>query len=227
MRHFGMDAWRAGYTLCSFYHPIGPIALMDSLVVLLLLVVGLRLLNMRDQHERIALLGQHLGRYQIEKHMESLVQGYMRALGESDAQRQLSIWRLLASAEHDLCAQVSAFVLDFSKEDEARTRISKLPLALPFATRWWSSQCIDARKLLSLHAHALMQAEKDQPGQSPKQKAFTFMAELFLFQHSCHWFCRSRIVASARLLARHQTAYAQVLAAVAPPTREAYLALLT
>jgi len=199
---------------------------MNSLIVLLLLMVGLRLLNMHDQQQRIALLGQHLGRYQIEKHMENLVQGYMRALGESDAQRQLSIWRMLSGAEHDLCAQVSAFVLDFSKEDEARTRISKLPLALPYATRWWPSQCIDARKLLSLHAHALTQAEKDLPEQSSKQKAFTFMAELFLFQHTCHWFCRSKIVASARLLARHQTAYAQVLASVAPPTRNAYLALL-
>lgn len=199
---------------------------MNLLVALLLLLVGVRLLNMRDQHERIALLGKHLGRYQIEKLMESLVQGYMRALGESDAQRQLSIWRMLASAERDLCTQVSALALDFSKEAPARTRISKLPLALPFATRWWSSQCVDARKLLSLHAHALTRASGEQPGQSPKQKAFTFMAELFLFQHTCHWFCRSKIVASARLLARHQTAYAQVLASVPAPTRDAYLALL-
>jgi len=47
-------------------------------------------------------------------------------------------------------------------------------------------------------------------------------AELFLMQHSCHWFCRSRAVASARLQARHQTSHAQVLAAVSPATREAY-----
>lgn len=199
---------------------------MSLFVVLLLLVVGLRLLNMHEQQQRIALLGQHLGRYQIEKHMESLVQGYMRALGESNAQRQASIWSMLTTAEHDMSEQVSAFVLDFSKEGEARTRISKLPLALAYATRWWPGYCVDARKLLSLHAHALTQAEQGVPGQSARQKAFVFMAELFLFQHTCHWFCRSKIVASARLLARHQTAFAQVLASVAPQTRAAYLALL-
>ena len=30
-------------------------------------------------------------------------------------------------------------------------------------------------------------------------------AELFLMQHTCHWYCRSRAVASARMLARHKT----------------------
>jgi len=86
--------------------------------------------------------------------------------------------------------------------------------------------CVDARKLISLHAHALRQALEPGAGGSLKQQAFNFMAELFLFQHTCHWFCRSRVVASARLLARHQTAYAQVLASVAEPTRQAYRALL-
>ena len=38
-------------------------------------------------------------------------------------------------------------------------------------------------------------------------------------QHTCHWFCNSKTVASARLLARHQTTYEQVLASVTPETR--------
>jgi hypothetical protein len=45
-------------------------------------------------------------------------------------------------------------------------------------------------------------------------------------QHSCHWFCRSKVVASARMLARHKTSYEQLLAAVSPETRQAYQALL-
>ena len=45
-------------------------------------------------------------------------------------------------------------------------------------------------------------------------------------QHSCHWFCRSRAVASARMLARHKTSYAHLLACVAPQTRAAYQALI-
>ena len=52
------------------------------------------------------------------------------------------------------------------------------------------------------------------------------MAELLLMQHTCHWFCRSFVVASARLLAQHQTHYQQALAAVSPETRSAYQALV-
>jgi hypothetical protein len=59
---------------------------------------------------------------------------------------------------------------------------------------------------------------------APKDKAFTLMAELFLMQHTCHWYCKSKPVASARLMARHQTGYAQVIDAVDPATRRAYLA---
>ena len=51
-------------------------------------------------------------------------------------------------------------------------------------------------------------------------------AELFLMQHTCHWFCKSKTVASARLMARHKTTYEQVLASVAPATRDAYQKLL-
>lgn len=199
---------------------------MNSLVILFALMVGLRLLNRREQQERIALLGRHLARHQIEKRMENLVQGYMRALGEKDAQRQTAIWNMLTTEEHAVCEEVSALALEFAKETEVRTRLSKLPLALPYATQWLPSASVDARKLLSLHAHALAQAAQSEPEQSAKQKAFVFMAELFLFQHTCHWFCRSKIVASARLLARHQTAYAQVLASVSTQTRQAYQALL-
>jgi hypothetical protein len=50
-------------------------------------------------------------------------------------------------------------------------------------------------------------------------------AELFLLQHTCHWYCKSKTVASARMLARHQTSYDQLLAAVSPETRNAYRTL--
>jgi len=50
-------------------------------------------------------------------------------------------------------------------------------------------------------------------------------AELFLMQHTCHWFCRSRAVASARMRARHQTSHAQLIESVSPQTREAYCQL--
>jgi len=82
------------------------------------------------------------------------------------------------------------------------------------------------RKVFSVHAKALEQAAQNHQQRTPKDKAFTLMAELMLLQHSCHWFCRSKTVASTRLLMRHQTHYAQVLDAVAPSTRKAYVALV-
>lgn len=199
---------------------------MEPLIVVLMALVGLRLLAMREQRARIALLGEHLAHHQIEQLMESVVQGSLRALGESDPERQASIWSMLQASQTELAEQVGALALVFSKVPEPDARISKLPMALPFVTRWWPGICVDARKLISLHAHALRDAAQGAPDASSKSRAFTFMAELFLFQHTCHWFCRSQVVASARLLARHQTAYAQVLASVAAPTRQAYRALM-
>lgn len=199
---------------------------MELLILLTLLVLGMHVLNTRDQRARVALLGGHLGRYHIEKLMESLIQGYLRALGEADLQRQAAIWGMLEATEVELCEQFNAFVLEFAKVDESQARVSKLWLALPYATRWMSGFTFDVRKLLGIHAHAMTQAASKGQPLPPKDKAFTLMAELLLLQHSCHWFCRSKLVASARLLARHQTPYAQVLASVAPQTRQAYCALV-
>ncbi|MGJ4748726.1 hypothetical protein ACQV5M_20360, partial [Leptospira sp. SA-E8] len=58
---------------------------------------------------------------------------------------------------------------------------------------------------------------------SPRDKAYTMMAELLLMQHSCHWFCRSRSVADARMVMRHQTQHAQLLTSVSEITRAGYL----
>ncbi|MFZ4623905.1 MAG: hypothetical protein ACOYNF_06665 [Rhodoferax sp.] len=199
---------------------------MDILGVLILLFLGLHVLNLRDQRVRIALLGAHLGRYQIEKLLESLMQGYLRALGESDLQRQSTIWSMLETAEATLCEQFNRFALEFSSIDPAQTRVSRLALALPYAARWWPGNSFDVRKVLSVHAHAMTQAASNSRQLAPKGKAFTMMAELLLMQHTCHWFCRSKLVASARLLARHKTPYVQVLASVTPETRQAYCALV-
>jgi len=157
--------------------------------------------------------------------MEDLTQGYLRALGEADPQRQAAIWHILAGVEADLVEQFNAFALEFSNVTEPQARISRLPVALPYAVVWLSGYSFDMRKALAIHAHAIARAAHRQPGQLPRDKAFTLMAELFLMQHTCHWFCRSKMVAAARLLARHQTPYAQVLASVAAPTRQAYCQL--
>ena len=60
---------------------------MDVLTLALLFAVGSFLLKTREQRQRIALLGAHLGQFQIEKLMERLNDGYLRALDEPDEQR--------------------------------------------------------------------------------------------------------------------------------------------
>jgi hypothetical protein len=198
---------------------------MDIFVFFTLLAIGVHVLKKREQAQRIALLGSYLSQFQIEKLMQDVLSGYQRALGETSPERQAQVWRHLEPAEQTLCQQFNRFVLEFAKVAEPQARLSRLPLALPFVSQYFPASTLDLRKLLSVHAHGISQASQSKPDQAPKSRAFTLSAELMLMQHSCHWFCRSRTVASARLLARHQTAYAQVLDAVAPSTRQAYLQL--
>jgi hypothetical protein len=132
----------------------------------------------------------------------------------------------LDSTETRLCQQCDSFVLEFSTVGDSQAKGSTLPFGLPYATRVFPRATFDLRKVLAVHARGLARAIDNAAQQPPIRKAFTLSAELYLMQHSCHWFCRSRSVASARLLAHHKTSYAQVLASVAPETRNAYLALM-
>lgn len=197
-----------------------------DIFILLMIALGVYILKTTEQKKRIALLGSHLGSHQIEKLMESLTEGYLRSLGEANPERQAQIWSFLATAEVELCEQFNRFAAEFAGLEAADTCVSKLPIAIPYATRLFPSATFDLRKVLSVHARGISQAANNSQHQSPKNKAFTMSAELFLMQHTCHWFCRSKTVASARMLARHQTPYDQLLASVSPETRSAYTALV-
>ena len=190
-----------------------------------LLAVGAWVVKSREQQRRIALLGQHLGEYRLEKLMETLTQGYLRALGETDPERAGPIWQLLAASEQALSAQFSRFAAGFAQVDAAQARVSTLRWALPLADKLWPQASFDLRAAFRLHANGIAQVVANTAGLSPKDKAFTLTAELFLMQHTCHWFCRSRATASARMVLRHQTPHAQLVASVSPATRAAYLAL--
>lgn len=198
---------------------------MDIWLLAGLLAVGGWVLKSRDQKRRIALLGQHLGEYRLEKLMETLTQGYLRALGEADPERSRPIWQLLAASEEELSAQFARFAAGFAKVDAAQARASKIPWALPLADRLFPQASFDVRAAFQLHADGIAQVVANRAGLSPKNKAFTLTAELFLMQHTCHWFCRSKATASARMVVRHQTPHAQLIASVSPETRAAYLAL--
>lgn len=178
----------------------------------------------QEQGRRIALLGRHLAQYQIEQHMETLTQGYLRALGEDDSERRDQIWLLLQGTERTLRSQFSRMAGEFGRTDAAQARVSQLPFYVPFAVRFAPAATFDLRQALALHARGIERA-MDAGDASPRDRAFTISAELLLMQHTCHWFCRSRTVASARTLARHKTTYDQLVASVSPQTRAEYLAL--
>ena len=199
---------------------------MELLVVFALLAFAVQVFKAREQSQRIALLGGFLGKYRVEKLMEDLLTGYQRALGETDEDRQLQVWRHLEPVEQNLNEQFNRFVLAFAEVYSAQARVSKLPVALPFVSLAMPATTFDLRKLLAVHGRGITQALTNADGQTPKRKAFKLMAELLLMQHSCHWFCRSKLVASARMLARHQTSYEQLLTSVSPQTRQAYATVL-
>jgi hypothetical protein len=199
---------------------------MELLVVSALLAFAIQVFKSREQAQRIAFLGGFLSKFRIEKLLEDLLNGYQRALGDSDPDRQAQVWRHLEPTEQNLNEQFSRFVLAFAEVYSATARVSKLPMALPFVSLAIPAATFDLRKLLAVHGRGISQAVVNAQGLTPKRKAFNLMAELLLMQHSCHWFCRSKLVASARMLARHQTSYAQLLEAVSPETRQAYLAVV-
>ena len=198
---------------------------MNLISLAILAAIALWFVRSKDQRQRIALLATHLGQHQIEKHMETLTQGYLRALGEADAPRREQIFSMLQSTEQTLATQMRALVESFAQVDAASARISRLPLYLPWVTQLLPQATFDMRQALAVHADGItrMVEAVDQPA---RQRAYTLSAELFLLQHTCHWFCKSRMVASARMLARHQTAYAQLVQSVSPQTRAAYQALV-
>ena len=199
---------------------------MDLLLPLMFFAFGAFVVKNAEQRQRIAWLGAVLGPLQLEKNMETLANGYMRALNEDDPERSDPIWRMLESTETQLARQLDQLTQDIQRLTPEQARVSRWPMALPMATRLWPNASFDLRAAVRLHADGFSTGV-GQAGDLPrKQQARQLLAEMFLFQHTCHWYCRSKTVASARLLARHQTSHEQALGLVSRQTRERYLALI-
>lgn len=199
---------------------------MEILTLVALIAIGAYFLKSHDQRRRIALLARHLGNYQIEKLMENLTEGYLRCLGEDDPERRQQIWGVLDATEARLAAQFS-ISRPSSRASMPRRRVSTSPLAtLPYAHLLFPRETFDLRAAFAIHARGINEVMHNRAGRSPKDKAYMLSAELFLMQHTCHWFCKSKMVASARMLARHKTPYEQLIASVSEGTRRDYLALI-
>lgn len=189
--------------------------------------------NRYEQAQRIALLGGELSKFQIEKLMETTADGYLRAVGEVDTQRRAQIWNMLEQAQTNLLGQIQTFATAFAKTDAQATRFSTLPAAVPFATLLPFATA-DMRALVTLHAQGISACiaacnaadARSDHAMTQRDRAYMLTAELLLFQHSCHWFCRSKLTANARMMARHKTPHAQLLDAVSAQTRKAYQELL-
>ncbi len=199
---------------------------METYALLMLIGIGAYAIKTRDQRRRIALLASHLRNYEIEKLMEGLTEGYMRALGADVDERREQIWGLMNVKEAALSDQFRRFAAEMSRLDASEMRVSKLAWAIPFADQIFPHATFDLRKALDIHARGIDDVVHNKDERTPRDKAFTLSAELYLMQHTCHWYCKSKTVASARLLGRHRTSYEQVLASVSPGTRQAYLALV-
>lgn len=199
---------------------------MDLIFVPPLLMAALFFINRQQQHQRIVWLAALLRPFDIEKLMAQLSDGYLRALGESDPARSEPIWNNLRGTEQRLSEQLGRLAEQAARQDAGQTRMSRWPVMASLAARWLPAATVDLRALLALHARGVAEALANPDALARRDQAYQLSAELFLFQHSCHWYCRSQPVASARLLARHQTPHAQVLQAVSASTREGYRALV-
>lgn len=197
---------------------------MEFLSLLFVLATAIHWLNTQGQRQRTALLAEQLRPYQIEKHMEQLTGAYMRALDETDAERQQQILQLQAPAEEQLAQEFQSLAREFAKLPAPVTRAFKV--ALPYIDQLSPKATFDMRRMLEVHAQGIERTVRNQQGLPPKERSFRMMGEMFLMQHSCHWFCRSKTIASARMVTQHQTRYEQALDAVSPETRQAYLAVV-
>ena len=177
------------------------------------------------QRRRVGLLARHLRPYQIEKLMETLIQGYLRAMGDPDVMRRAQALEALQGSEQQLSEQLERLAVDFSRVATPLARVSRLPLGLPLPPQPFAGASFDMREALAIHARGVACVARNEAGLPPPDKAFMMTAELLLLQHTCHWFCKSKMVASARMLARHHTPYEQIVASVSPETRQAYAAL--
>ncbi len=199
---------------------------MDILIFTAVILVVLGIARRQYEGRRIALLASYLGRFQIEKLMATLSDGYLRALGEDDPQRRQQVWEYLRASELSLSEQFERFAAAIADADAADTRVSTLALALPWADRLFPAATFDLRKALAIHARGIHSAVHDHADESARDRAYRLSAEMFLMQHTCHWYCKSKAIASARMWVRHKTRYAQLLTAVGSRTAEQYRALL-
>lgn len=193
---------------------------MDLLILLLPLIGFGLIFKVREERRRVMLLASHLQQTSIERLMERINAGYNKALEATDTAQREAIWADLQADEQQLGEQLARLADSVAREPKEATRVCRI--ALPWLDRIMPQTTFALTDVLRIHAQGLQTVAANPSGLSLQERAFQFLAEMLLMQHTCHWYCRSRTIASARLVARHQTAYSQVVDAVSSQTRQAY-----
>ena len=101
--------------------------LIEILSLLMLLAAALHWGNTQSRRQRTALLAEHLQPFQIEKRMQQLTEAYMRALGETDLQRQAQIWQIQEPAEQQLSEEFRALAQSFAQVPAPQARFFPSP----------------------------------------------------------------------------------------------------
>jgi len=78
----------------------------DFILALVLVIGVLFFVNIQQQRARIVLLARALHPYQIERLMQGLIGDYLRAMGETQAERRTQVLATLQESEHRLRAQL-------------------------------------------------------------------------------------------------------------------------
>lgn len=195
---------------------------MDAVILLLVVAVVWRILCVRYQKKHIALLGKHLASFHLEKHLETLTQGYVRAISSDTESRQLQILDSFAQTEHAVASQIQSLSHNIQQENAINTSMGILSFCVPYIELIAPSLCRDFRQLLQIHAQGIQFVVDNSPNWSPKERAFHLSAEIYLFQNSCHWFCKSRTIANARLQVQHKVSFQKTVESVSDKTRAAY-----
>lgn len=134
-----------------------------------------------------------------------------------------SVLETFAQTERTVAAQAQSLADAMQKESVQASSISALSFYVPYAERFLPAKTRDFQKLLRIHAAGLRHVVDNENQHDMKTRAYHLSAELYLLQHSCHWFCKSRAVADARLVLRHQVNHQKVLDSVSAVTRSSYL----
>ena len=154
------------------------------------IATGVFVLNAKQQRQRVVLLASYRATTRSRSWMENLTEGYLRALGESDPERREQVWNLLRTTELQLSEQFTRFTADFT------VSTPRWPASAPCPGTALCRPVAAERQLrhapgLAIHAQGIERAVRNESGLSLRDKAYTLSAELFLMQHTCHWFCKS------------------------------------